>query len=85
MSVWDVYNHCCKQYTKDAIIVKPYNIDIRGFYYDARPLPNELKYDLMIPKEYDNVEKEYNYYLWVKDDEDSDSDSAWTSPVNVRI
>ena len=65
MSVWDVYNHCCKQYTKDAIIVKPYNIDIRGFYYDARPLPDGLKYELMIPQEYqDDVEKEYKYYLW---------------------
>jgi hypothetical protein len=65
MTVWDVYNHCCKQYTTDAIIVKPYNIDIRGFYYDARPLPDGLKYELMIPQEYlDNVEKEYRYYLW---------------------
>ena len=65
MTVWDVYNHCCKQYTKDAIIVKPYNIDIRGFYYDARPLPDGLKYELMIPQEYrDDVEKEYKYYLW---------------------
>ena len=67
MTVWDVYNHCCKQYTKDAIIVEPYNIDIRGFYYDARPLPDGLKYDLMIPKEYDDsLEKEYRYYLWYK-------------------
>ena len=66
MCVWDAYNHCCKQYTKDAIIVEPYNIDIRGFYYDARPLPDGLKYDLMIPKEYrDDVEEnEYQYYLW---------------------
>lgn len=65
MTVWDVYNHCCKQYTKDAIIVEPYNIDIRGFYYDARPLPDGLKYELMIPQEYqDDVEKEYRYYLW---------------------
>jgi hypothetical protein len=69
MTVWDVYNHCCKQYTTDAIIVKPYNIDIRGFYYDARPLPDGLKYDLMIPQEYlDNVEKEYRYYLWTAND-----------------
>jgi hypothetical protein len=69
MSVWDVYNHCCRQHTKDAIIVKPYNIDIRGFYYDARPLPEGLKYDLMIPKEYrDDLEKEYRYYLWSKDE-----------------
>ena len=70
MTVWDVYNHCCRQYTKDAIIVEPYNIDIRGFYYDARPLPDGLKYDLMIPKEYDEnsdiEEKEYRYYLWYK-------------------
>ena len=43
MTVWDVYNHCCKQYTKDAIIVEPYNIDIRGFYYDARPLPDGIE------------------------------------------
>ena len=65
MTVWDVYNHCCKQYTKDAIIVEPYNIDIRGFYYDARPLPDGLKYELMIPQEYqDDDEKEYKYYLW---------------------
>lgn len=73
MTVWDVYNHCCKKYTKDAIIVEPYNIDIRGFYYDARPLPDGLKYDLMIPKEHqDNIaEKEYKYYLWTKKDGDT--------------
>ena len=65
MTVWDVYNHCCKKSIKDAIIVEPYSVDIRGFYYDARPLPDGLKYDLMIPQEYlDNVEKEYRYYLW---------------------
>lgn len=69
MTVWDMYNHCCKKVTKDAIIVKPYNIDIRGFYYDARPLPDNLKYDLMVPQEYiDNVEKYYRYYLWSKDE-----------------
>ena len=67
MTVFDAYNHYCNKQTKDAIIVKPYNIDIRGFYYDARPLPDELKYDLFIPKEYkDNSEKEYRYYLWYK-------------------
>ena len=71
MSVWDVYNHCCKKLTKDAIIVEPYNIDIRGFYYDARPLPNSLKYDLIIPQEYlNNVEKEHRYYLWYKKEGD---------------
>ena len=69
MTVWDIYNHCCKQYTKDAIIVETYNIEIKGFYYDARPLPDELKYDLMIPDEYiDNLEKEYKYYLWYKEE-----------------
>ena len=69
MTVWDVYNHCCKQYTKDAIIVEPYNIDIRGFYLDARPLPDGIKYDLMIPQEYiNNTEKEYKYYLWTKNE-----------------
>lgn len=71
LSVWDVYNHCCRQYTKDAIVVKPYNIDIRGFYYDARPLPDGMKYDLLIPQEYrDDVEKEYKYYLWSKSEGD---------------
>ena len=71
MTVWDAYNHCCKYNKKDAIIVKPYNIDIRGFYFDARPLPDGLKYDLMIPKEYrDDEEKEYKYYLWTKNDGD---------------
>lgn len=65
MTVWDVYNHCCKKYVEDAIIVKPYNVDIRGFYLDARPLPDELNYDLFIPQEYlDNIEKEYRYFLW---------------------
>lgn len=66
MTVWDLYNHCSKKQIKDAIIVEPYNIDIRGFYYDTRPLPEKLKYDLIIPKEYEvnNVEKEYRYYLW---------------------
>ena len=66
MTVWDVYNHCSKKCVKNAIIVKPYNVDIRGFYLDARPLPNELKYDLMIPQEYDNDERDYRYYLWTK-------------------
>lgn len=77
MTVWDTYNHCSKIYTKDAIIVKPYNIDIRGFYYDARPLPDNMKYDLMIPKEYEeeSKEKDYKYYLWSKDDDGSDSDN----------
>ena len=71
MTVWDDYNHCCKYNKKDAIIVKPYNIDIRGFYFDARPLPDGLKYDLMIPKEYrDDEEKEYKYYLWTKNEGD---------------
>ena len=69
MTVWDVYNHCCKKFIKDAIIVEPYSVDIRGFYYDARPLPDGLKYDLMIPQEYlDNVEKEYRYYLWTNNE-----------------
>lgn len=72
MSVWDVYNHCCKQYTKDAIIVKPYNIDIRGFYFDARPLPDNLKYKLEVPQEYINdIEKEYRYYLWTNIEDDT--------------
>jgi hypothetical protein len=76
VSVWNTYNHCCKQYKKDAIIVKPYNIDIRGFYYDARPLPDGLKYDMLIPQEYlDNKEKEYRYYLWYKDEGNSDIDT----------
>ena len=75
MSVWDVYNHCSKQHTKDAIIVEPYNIDIRGFYFDARPLPDEMKYDLNIPKEYNNVENNCIYYLWSKVDD----------PTNVII
>jgi hypothetical protein len=70
MTVWDVYNHCSKKYKKDAIIVEPYNIDIRGFYYDARPLPDGLKYELPIPKEYSDVvvkdEKKYRYYLWIQ-------------------
>jgi hypothetical protein len=75
VTVWNTYNHCCKQYKKDAIIVKPYNIDIRGFYYDARPLPDGLKYDMLIPQEYlDNKEKEYRYYLWYKDEANSDID-----------
>ena len=71
ITVWDTYNHCCKQYTKNAIIVEPYNIEIKGFYYDARPLPDELKYDMMIPDEYiNNLEKEYRYYLWYKTEGD---------------
>ena len=65
MTAWNGYNHCCKKSTKDAIIVEPYNIDIKGFYLDARPLPNGLKYDLFIPQEYEEkVEKTYRYYLW---------------------
>ena len=71
MTVWDIYNHCSKKITKDAIIVEPYNIDIRGFYYDARPLPDGLKYDLMIPEDYRSSEERryYRYYLWSKQEE----------------
>ena len=61
VTVWGLYNHCRKKCINDAIIVEPYNIDIRGFYYDARPLPNKLEYDLMIPYEYKD-----KYYLWYK-------------------
>ena len=76
MTVWDAYNHCLKQNKKDAIIVVPYNIEIKGFYYDARPLPDGLNYDLSIPQEYqDNLKKDYKYYLWYKDDEDSESNN----------
>lgn len=71
MTVWDTYNYCFKKYTKDAIIVEPYTIDIKGFYYDARPLPDGLKYELFIPNEYDeSIKKEYKYYLWSKSDGD---------------
>lgn len=67
MRVWDIYNHCCKKIIKDAIIVEPYNIDIRGFYLDARPLPDEMKYEMFIPQEYvDNIKNENKYYLWSK-------------------
>lgn len=70
IAVMDVYNHRIKYYKKDAIIVEPYNMDIRGFYYDARPLPSGLKYDLELPKENsNNVEKEYRYFLWSKDED----------------
>lgn len=31
---------------KKAIKVESYNLDIRGFYYDARSLPEELQYDI---------------------------------------
>ena len=83
ISVWDVFNHCSKKFTKDAIIVKPYNIDIKGFYYDARPLPDELKYDLVIPNEYnDNIEKKYKYYLWSIIDEDKTKIGIVTSKRN---
>ena len=76
MTVWDIYNHCSKKHTKNAIVVEPYNIDIRGFYFDARPLPDGLKYDLMIPKEYnESNDKEYRYYLWTKHENIGESDS----------
>ena len=69
LAVLDDYNHRIKYYKKDAIIVEPYNVDIRGFYYDARPLPYGLKYDLVLPQEKsDNAEKEYRYYLWSKNE-----------------
>lgn len=65
MTVWDSYNHYNKKILTDAIKVEPYSIDIRGFYLDARPLPDDLKYNLLIPQEYNNnVIKEYKYYLW---------------------
>ena len=87
MTVWDIYNHHSRKNTKNAIVVEPYNIDIRGFYYDARPLPDRLKYDLMIPKEYDedNIEKEYRYYLWTKHENIGESDSDSDDYINVGI
>ena len=88
ISVWDAYNHCSKQYTKDAIIVEPYNVDIRGFYLDARPLPDELNYDLFIPQEYlNNVEKEYRYYRWYKvgDDEKKGIITYKNNPSEISL
>ena len=70
MVVWNTYNHRCKRILKDAIIVKPYNIDIRGFYYDARPLPDGLNYELRIPEEYVD-DKTIKYYLWTKEEGDA--------------
>lgn len=32
---------------RKAIKVEPYSLDIRGFYYDARELPERLRYDMM--------------------------------------
>ena len=86
MIVWDAYNHCCKKYTKDAIIVEPYTIDIRGFYYDARPLPDGLKYDMFIPQEYlDNVEQEYRFYLWTKKEGDETKGIVTTQRYPLKM
>ncbi len=87
MVVWDTYNHRCKRKTKDAIIVKPYNIDIRGFYLDARPLPDELNYDLNIPQEFKNDDNKYKYYLWTIEDGDATKGIVTTKryPMDITL
>ena len=80
MTVWDAYNHCSRLYTKDAIIVDPYNIDIRGFYYDARLLPNDMKYDLIIP----NKDKQ-KYYQWKKRDGEEKIFTIERNPSEISI
>ena len=86
VSVWDTYNHCSKKITKDAILVKPYDVDIRGFYLDARPLPDDLKYDLIIPQEYNNEESEYKLFLWSKiDDANSGIITKKRNPLEMSV
>ena len=82
MTVWDVYNHCCKKYIKDAIIVKPYNIEIKGFYLDNRPLPDNLKYDLTIPQT--NVNN-YEYYFWLKNNGNNRTNGIVTRNMDPLI
>lgn len=53
-----------KKTKKKCIKVEPYNIELIGFYYDARELPDRLKYDM--DDEMYNFIKEHieNMYNW---------------------
>lgn len=42
LSITDRYNNRSSKTFKKHIKVEPYNIDIRGFYFDARDIPNDL-------------------------------------------
>ena len=56
-----------------AIKVEPYNLDIRGFYYDARSLPEDLQYDF---KSYD---------IEVVDGSDSDTTNDYIDFIHRRL
>lgn len=56
-----------------AIKVEPYNLDIRGFYYDARSLPEDLQYDF---KSYD---------IEVVDGSDSDITNDYIDFIRRRL
>lgn len=46
LSITDKYNNISSNIFKKSIKVEPYHLDIRGFYYDARNLPDEINYNL---------------------------------------
>ena len=62
LEVTDNYNNISRMVFTKYIKVEPYNLDIRGFYYDARKIPDELL-------------KEIRYINMFCDGGDSDSDS----------
>lgn len=69
LEVMDNYNNISRMVFTKYIKVEPYNLDIRGFYYDARKIPDELL-------------KEIRYINMFCDGGDSDSDSNSDSNSN---
>lgn len=47
---------------KRAVKVEPNSIDIRGFYYDARELPDEMRYDLNSSTDVNEANDEYTKF-----------------------
>ena len=56
-----------------VIKVEPYNLDIRGFYYDARNLPEDLTYDID------------TYTIMVVDGSESESPNEFTEFIRRRL
>ena len=62
LTLTDKYNNISSRIFPKHIKVEPYQIDIRGFYYDARKLPEYLNYEFNEPDEqgkYSSKENEY--------------------------
>ena len=69
------------------IKVEPYNIDIRGFYYDARKLPDEINYDIKEDVEmYNFVTNKLNkMYNWAVAEKTYEENPDMSVPIYTAI